>query len=274
MRLLPSALLLALLLVPSALAQSASDILREAIAQYESEMAEVRDYTLTQEMMGTEVQTYAERADGAAPLDYTYYLVTPDGLVNPEESEGSGAPPSPYVMMERITDEARYVGTETVDGTATHVIAVDDFGDLAREFGAVPAEADGEFEIETGTFYIGTADGRMHRMTMAGTITNEGRTSPIMMDTRLMDYRTVDGFTTPYRMVMNMQGMENQMSDEERRELEQVRAQMEAMPAAQRQMMERMMGDKLEQLESMLGGEGFELEMNVTNVKVNTGRPE
>ena len=72
---------------------------------------------------------------------------------------------------------------------------------------------------------------------------------------------------------MNMQGMENQISEEERQELEQVRAQMEAVPAAQRKMMERMMGDKLEQLGSMLGGEGFELEMNVTDVKVNTGRP-
>ena len=77
-------------------------------------------------------------------------------------------------MMQRIVDEARYVGTEAVDGTATHVVAVDDFGDLAREFGAVPAEADGEFDIETGTFYIGTADHRMHRMTMEGTLANEG----------------------------------------------------------------------------------------------------
>lgn len=268
-------LLILLLLAPSALAQSAEGILTDALDRYTTEMADIQNYTLTQEVMGSSVTTYAEREDGAGPLDYTSYMVTPNGLQRIDDDAGSS--PNPYAMMKRISDEATYAGTETVDGTETHVIAVEDFGAIAREFGAVPQQAQGEFDIETGTFYIGTNDGRIHRMKMEGQMTNDGRTTPIELDTRLLDYRTVDGFTTPFRMVIEMQGMEGQMSAEERAEteqqLKQAREQMDAMPAAQRQMMEKMMGGQLEKLEEMLGGGGFEMEMNVTDLKVNTGRP-
>lgn len=271
-------LLTALLLVPVALAQSAEDVLREATDRYAAEMADVRDYTVTQSFMGREVTTYAERTDGAGPLTYTHYLVTRDGLVSTNDMDENPTPPDPYQMLDRIADEARYSGAEDVDGVRTHVIAVDDFGEIAREFGAVPEDEGGEFDVETATFYIGTDDYRIHRMTMAGTLTNDGRTSPMTFDTRLADYRTVDGFTTPHRTMMRMEGMESQMSDAEREEarqqLDQLRTQMEQMPPEQRQMMQGMMGDQLERLEQMLGGGGFEMEMEVTDVKVNTGRPE
>jgi hypothetical protein len=180
-------------------------------------------------------------------------------------------------MLERITDEAAYGGTEDVEGIRSHVITVDDFGDLAREMGAVPEQAEGEFDIDEATFYLSTDDYRLRKMTMEGTMTNDGQTSPVRLETVLSDYRTTDGFTTPYHMAMTMQGMEGQMSDAEREEarqqLEQARQQMEQMPPEQRQMMERMMGDRLEQLEQMLGGDGFSMEMIVKNVDVNTGRP-
>ena len=264
-----------LLLVPSALAQSAEDVLREALDRYEAEMADVNDYTITQEVVGSEVTMYAEREEGAGPLAYTHYLVTPGGLQN--VGDDRAATSNPYLMLERITDEAAYGGTEDVEGIRSHVITVDDFGDLAREMGAVPEQAEGEFDIDEATFYLSTDDYRLRKMTMEGTMTNDGQTSPVRLETVLSDYRTTDGFTTPYHMAMTMQGMEGQMSDAEREEarqqLEQARQQMEQMPPEQRQMMERMMGDRLAQLEQMLGGDGFSMEMIVTNVAVNTGRP-
>lgn len=270
--------LLVLLIAPAALAQSAEEVMRDALGRYEAEMADIDDYTITQEMMGTTVSTYAERDAAGGPLAYTYYLVTPNGLHNVGEGEGRAAASDPYLMLDRVADEARYAGTERVAGTNTHVLAVDDFGDIARELGAVPEQADGEFDIDKATFYLGTDDYRLHKMTMEGTMTREGRTAPVRFETVFSDYRTVDGFTTPFHTAMTMQGMEGQMSDAERedarKQLEEARRQMEQMPPAQRQMMQRMMGDRLEQLEQMLGGGGFEMEMVVTDVAVNTGRPE
>jgi len=271
----PLLALCALLLVPSALAQSAGEVLREALDRYEAEMAGVNDYTITQEVVGSEVTMYAEREEGGGPLAYTHYLVTPGGLQN--VGDDRAATSNPYLMLERITDEAAYGGTEDVEGIRTHVITVDDFGDIAREMGAVPEQAEGEFDIDEATFYLSTDDYRLRKMTMEGTMTNDGQTSSVRFETVLSDYRTTDGFTTPYHMAMTMQGMEGQMSDAEREEarqqLEQARQQMEQMPAEQRQMMERMMGDRLEQLEQMLGGDGFSMEMIVKDVAVNTGRP-
>jgi hypothetical protein len=273
-------LLLPLLLVlaPAALAQSAEEVMREALARYESEMAGIRDYTLTQEVIGNEVTTYAERTEGGGPLAYTYFVVTPGGLYDTSEGEGHATANNPFLMLDRVADEARYVGKEDVGGVRSHVLAVDDFGDIAREAGAIPPQADGEFDIDEATFYLGTDDYRLRKMTMEGTMTNDGRTSPVRFETVFSDFRTVDGFTTPFRTEMTMRGMEGQMSDAERedarRQLEEARKQMEQMPPAQRQMMERMMGDQLEKLEQMLGGEGFAMEIVVTDVAVNTGRPE
>lgn len=280
MRLVPCPLLLAaLLLVPAAAAQSAEEVLREATDRYAAQMEGVRDYTVTQSLMGREVTTYAERTDGAGPPAFSSYLVTRGGIVSTNDMDSDPTPPDPYQMLDRIADEARYAGREDVGGVRTHVIAVDDFGEIAREFGAVPEDEGGEFDVETATFYIGADDHRIHRMTMEGTLTSDdGRTAPVAFDTRLADYRTVDGLTLPHRMTMRMEGMDTQLSDAERAEaqqqLEQLRTQMAQMSPEQRRMMESMMGDQLEHLEQMLGGGGFEMEVEVTDVKVNTGRPD
>lgn len=277
-RLLLTPFFVLLALAPAALAQSAEEVLREALHRYEADMAGVRDYTVTRDVLGTEVTTYAERTEGGGPLAYTYYVVTPSGLISTEEEGGRAASNDPYLVLDRIADEARYVGTEDVPGGRAHVVAVDDFGDIARELGAVPEQAEGEFDMDEATFYLGTDDYRLHKMTMEGTMTNDGRTSPVRFETVFSDYRTVDGFTSPFRMEMTMEGMEGQMSGAERedarRQLEEARQRMEEMPPAQRQMMERMMGDQLQKLEQMLGGGGFSMESVVTDVAVNTGRPE
>ena len=269
--------LLVLTLAPAAFAQSAGEVLHAALAQYEAEMADVRNYTITQDVFGNEVTTYAERRAGDGPLAYTHYVVV-NGTFEVSDSEGRTAADNPFVLFNRIADEARYVGTEEVGGVRAHVLAVDDFGDIARDLGAVPDEAEGDFDIDKAMFYLGTDDQRLHKMTMTGTMTNEGRTSPVQIETVMSDYRTIDGFTMPFHTAVTVQGIEGQISDAERedarRQLEEARRQMEQMPAAQRQMMERMMGGQLEKLEQMLGGEGFSMEMVVTDVAVNAGRPE
>ncbi len=271
-------LLCALLIAPGAGAQSAQDLLRDALSRYEAEMAGVENYTLRQSVMGTETVTYAERAEGGAPLDYRYtaYAVTPGGELV-EVGAADGAASNPYLVLDRITEHARYAGTSDVDGTETHAVAVDNFGEVARDLAVMPEQADAEFDVETLTLYLDTDGLRARKMTMEGTMERDGRTSPVTIETRFFDYRTVDGFTTPFRLTMEVQGMDGGMDPEEReetrRQLEEAQRQMESMPAEQRAMMERMMGDRLEQLQQMLAGDGFAFEMEVTDVQVNAGRP-
>ncbi len=268
--------LLALLVffAPLALAQSAQEVLRDALSRYEADVAGVENYTLTQSVFGTETVVYAERTgDEASP--FRFYSVTPDGLT--ELGDGGGTAMSPYFLFGRLTDQARYAGTETVDGAATHAVAVDDFGALARDLDLLPADAGNEFEIETATFYFGTDDHRPHQMTMVGTVTGEGRTAPVTVEVRFLEYRTVDGLTVPFRTRMTMTGMAGTLDpaerEETRRQLDEALRQMESMPAEQQAMMERMMGDQLDRLREMLAGDDLAFETEVTDVQVNAGRP-
>ncbi|MEM1043241.1 MAG: hypothetical protein AAGI91_11500 [Bacteroidota bacterium] len=270
----PTLVLLALLLPLAGQAQSAQQVLDDVLDQYRADLAGAENYTLTQTVMGTETMTYAERAEGGGPLDYTYttYITLPGGqtMSQPAETENM----APLQMLDRIRESARYVGSEDVDGTAAHVIAVDDFGEAMSDMGMMP---NAEFEMETVTFFVGKRDRRVVKMTMAGTMKQDGRTSPIAMETRLLDYRTVDGLTVPFRTVMEIQGASGAMDAGEReevlRELEEAKRQMESMPEAQRQMMERMLGDQMKQAEEMLAGESMQFEMQVTDVQVNAGPP-
>lgn len=237
-------------------------------------MQGVENYTVTQQVMGTETTTYFEREEGGDALSYTMYLQTPMGLQDSEHGPSGAAVQGE--MLRAMRSRARDAGSEVVNGEQTVAVAVDDFGALVQGFADVPEAED--MEIETATFYFGADDHLVRRITMEGTAQHDGRPAPIEIDMVYSDFRTVGGLRHPFHTTMSVRGMEGTISPEEReqarRQLEEARRQMEQMPAQQRQMMERMMGDQLSQLEEMLGGEGLEMEVVVTDLKVNAGRPD
>jgi len=80
----------------------------------------------------------------------------------------------------------------------------------------------------------------------------------------MKDYRTVDGVSLPFRMEMI-----TDMSDEQRQQMEQMKQQLESMPEAQRERMQKMMGD---QMEKLMNNEPIVIE--VQEVIVNGDIPE
>lgn len=262
-----------LLLAPTAAAQSAADVLDRSLAAYEAMMRDVADYTLTQEVMGIETTMYFERRGDGGPFDFATFMMTPEGWQEVGD-EDAAMPMQNPAMLARMKAQARLVGTESVDGKAAHVVAVDDFGAIAREFNTMPDVGEGEFDIETATFYFGTDDGLLYQLTMAGTMAQEGNSSPVEVDIAYADYRTVSGLRYPFQTTMTMRGLMGNLSPEQRQELEEARRQMEQLPPAQRQMMERMMGDQLRQLEQMMAGEDMQVQVVVKSLEVNAGRPE
>lgn len=263
----------ALLLAPAAAAQSAADVLDRAIAAYENMMRGVADYTLTQEVMGNEMTTHFERRAGGEALDYATFLVTPGGLRELGDDEGADFIQNP-AMLARMKQQARLAGTETVGGTRAHAVAVDDFGALSREFNAAPNVGEGELDVETATFYFGTEDALLRRVTMTGTVTKEGQGAPVEVDLLYDDYRTVSGLRYPFRTTMTLHGLAGTLSPEQRQQLEEARRQMEQMPPEQREMMERMMGEQLRQFEQMAEGEEMQVQVLVKSLEVNAGRPD
>jgi hypothetical protein len=274
-----SLLALSLLLVAPAEAQpTAAQILDRAVAAYEGMMAGVENYTLTQEVMGFTVTTYFQRVPGTT--EYEAYLVTPDGLEREDDdTAGSGAPP-PVEMLRAMRARAEAVGSETIGGVRTHGVRIEDFGTLAEQYGAIPptGEEAASMEMDTATFYFGADDGLTRRAVIEGTVQEDGPPTPMRIEMTFEDYRTVGGMRYPFQTTMKLSGMEESMSAEEqaelRRGLEDARRQFEQLPPAQREMMERMMGDQLRQMEGVLAGEAYEMAIRVTDLRVNEGRPD
>lgn len=161
--------------------------------------------------------------------------------------------------LDRLTQNATYAGTESVNGANSHVLRVDN---------PSAVNEDVSNEARSMAFYVHAEDyvpTRVH-MTIAPSDPNQKESEFTMNFT---DYRTVEGLTIPY--VMEMQ-MDLGMSEQQRRQLEKLKKKLEQMPEQQREQMKSMMGDQFEQLQKM--GTGEPMTINVQSVRVNEGIPE
>ena len=91
----------------------------------------------------------------------------------------------------------------------------------------------------------------------------------------MQDIRDVSGLLVPHRTAVEISGLQAMVDPETQAQLREMEAQLAALPAEQRQMMERMLGQQLEQLRQMAsgGGDMMSIEVTVTEVRVNTGSP-
>lgn len=228
------------------------------------------------------------------------------------EAGGGDQPPMPGVsqmtsqMAEFLRGAAK--GTRNLDdGTADAEDAVADMAEFARRArlaGTEPAPAHpdgatraayklvvdglemkqeaegGTFALHTATLWLDTEYYVPLRLVMEGEVESEGRTAPLTIEKLDLDYRAHGPLYVPHREVFRLSGIMQAMSEKERREMEEAKKQLaeaeeqiKAMPPEQREMVERMMGDKLEQLKKMVEGDSFETTMSVVSVAVNEGPP-
>ena len=164
------------------------------------------------------------------------------------------------LQFDRLREHATYVGLETVDGVRCHALRVDDPEKVVPDMGSDAAAS--------MTYYIDAEQHVPVRLLLTPRPTGDGP-QPSTVTIHMRDYRTVDGLTLPYRMEFQVN---MNLSDEERRQMEQALEQMENMPEQQRRMMEKVMGDQMDTMKQMMGGDPIVVE--VQNVQVNTGIPE
>jgi len=250
------------------MASSAKDLVNAALDAHEARLANVSTVRITQSMMGMEMTVELEK-------------VTRDGrttLVNRSTSLGGRQMPTgsgdeswatPFGGERAVADHAKLAGKEDVNGTSCHVIEVDDLS--ALDLAPPPGPPDqGEIVPESGTFYLGTDDQLLHRMTYHATaIGPDGSKSPVTMTMTFDDYRETKGYLHPWSITMVTEGVMNAMGEDvDREELEaglaQLKSQMQSMPEAMRPTMQA----QIDRLEGMLGDGGMEMEIVVTNVEV------
>jgi hypothetical protein len=175
-----------------------------------------------------------------------------------------------YGELPTLVERAAYKGRETVDGHATHVIAVDDLEGLRFGAGMVPQESG--FEPRRATMYVDAAQSVPRRMIIEGRMRREGRTTDVTTTVDLLDYREVSGMLHPFRSVVKIEGLGQAADPEMRKQYEEMKKQLAEMPEAQRQMVETMMKGRMEQMEQMMGGDGgMNIELIVRELRVNQG---
>jgi len=269
-------LFLAAVVIPAALSgQDAADLMRRALDAQVERLAGIENVTIVQDVMGMETTMYMEKREvDGIPILFPV-SVTVAGMTNsipPEMAEADWANP----FQEEWVDRTRLVGEEEVEGHPTYILSIEDFSGL--EIPTVPgaSESAGDLHPTSVRFWMDKDNYVTRRVTMdlEGTAA-DGSPKQAHMELSLEDYRSVDGYLHPFVTRSRAEGVmeaSDMDPDEVRAQLQQLRAQLDNMPDAQRAMMEGMLGSQIERMEAMLEEGAMEVTITVKDVKVNTGR--
>jgi hypothetical protein len=167
---------------------------------------------------------------------------------------------------EATNDRMQLAGREEVDGRPTHHLQMNDLG-LSQT-----GEDGAQYEFERASVWIDQEYFVRRKMRLEGQMHAEGQSLDFFMEIVDEDYRNVPNshLYEPYRTVMRVGGVTTPEQEREMQaalaQLEDYEQQMASMPASQRAMVERMMGDKIEQARSLASGGAVEIVMLTTSI--------
>ncbi|MEM7764188.1 MAG: hypothetical protein AAF290_08900 [Pseudomonadota bacterium] len=258
-------------------------------------------YKTTQQVMGQSIDTYFQRfnlKDAGGNVMPSFHMVgekefTCDGVPRQPMTEaeieswlsekanasmaGMGDDPGQsgdsggMLMMQRLMDSATLVGEESIDGKATWHIRAENL-DYQQ-----PGSGDA-FTIDDYDLWIDKNALVAVRMAMTGNGVVEGQQRDMDMQMDFSDFRQVAGsqMLEPYTQTMRTSGM---LGDEEQAQIQEARAQLEEfdremaeMPAAQRKMMESMMGEQIKMMRELAESGGVTMQTTVAAITVNQDR--
>lgn len=275
-------IVLALMVSFAAQAQDAESILAKAREMQLARWEGVKNYTVEQSVAGTGIVLYYERVDDASFRVVSQselqrrlaaaegaHSMTPEEVAAITDRKGDGAI-ADYDKILELAKSAKVLGKETIDGRSGFHLKTEEI---------THSEKMGDQMVEFDTFeiWIDTTDYVPLKLRIIGTSTGPQGSRPVQVEMLYSDYRVVPDskLFEAYRQTMSMGGV---LSPKEQREMQQamqqmkeMEAQLEAMPAAQRQMMENMMGPKLEMMKQMAAGGAVTVVTEVASIKVNTG---
>lgn len=263
-------------------AQDAASILAKAREMQLARWDGVKNYTVQQTVAGTTAVIYYERVDESS------FRVVPQRELERRLAAANGAHSMTAAEVAAITDRkgdgtianfddiqelaksARVLGKETIGARSGYHLKADNV-DRVEQMG------DQSVDFDTFELWIDTSDYVPLKMLIHGTATGPGGSRPIVVDMEFSDYRKVadSKLYEAYRTTMSMGGVMDPKQQKELQEsmknLKEMEAQLAAMPDAQRKMMERMMGPKIEMMKKMASGGAVEVVTEVASIKVNTG---
>lgn len=172
-------------------------------------------------------------------------------------------------QLDELKKYAKIAGKEVVDGRQTLKVEITGL-DIKEE-----SEDGRTIEIDNMSMWLDPAVYKRRKIRFEGTMTEGGKSQEFFMERENQDYRRVgDSYLyEPYAEVVRVGGV---LTDEERRELakaqkelEKAEAELAAMPASQRAMVEKMMGSQMAQMRSLVNTGMFETRIITSSIEIN-----
>ena len=271
-----------LLLSFGALAQDAESILAKAREMQLARWEGVDNYTVEQSVAGTNLVMYYERVNESSfrvvpqselqrrmAASTGAHSMTPEEVAAIADRKDDGAI-ADFDDIQDLAKSAKVLGTEAIGGRSGFHLKADDV-DRVQQMG------DQNVSFDTFEIWIDTTDYVPLKILIHGTSSGPDGSRPIMVDVLFSDYRNVPDskLYEAYRQTMSMGGVLNPKQQKELQEamkqMDEMEAQLAAMPEAQRKMMEKMMGPKIEMMNQMASGGAMEVVTETIDIKVNTG---
>jgi hypothetical protein len=261
-------------------AQSAEEILTRAMEAHQDRLAGVDDLVIEQEVMGFSATTYMvkEEVDGRPVLRTRSTgaggIQTGAGEVDPGDIAGE-IWADPWGVYQDGIERWTLEGESSVDGSPTWRLGLTDFEGLDWD-ATVPGQ-DAPFEPRRLMVELEKERLIPLELQVEGEVMDGGELRPLALQMNFTDYREVEGYLHPFLMTMELDlaaaGVSADDAARARSGLEELQRQLEDMPESQRQMVEQMMGEQLRAFEGMLSGEGLQVDLRVTDLRVNGGTP-
>jgi hypothetical protein len=269
-------MILLLAAATAAAAQSAEEILERAMELHEDRLAGTEDLTIHQTVMGISTTAYLVRETVEGIPVLRPRSVDAAGIDVDVAEEAWDVWADPRAMYGEWADRWTVEGEGAVEGHATWRLLLTDFEGIDFDEGLVPGQA-GAFEPTRIALELDRELLVPREMTLEGSVEEGGTIRPITAQMRFSDYRTVSGYVHPFLTVIEMDlasaGLSAEQVEEAQVALAELQRAMEDMPAAQREMMQQMMGEQMQMMERVAAGGAMELEIRVTELQVNAGPP-
>lgn len=130
-------------------------------------------------------------------------------------------------------------------------------------------------EMDSMSVWIDPEQFTRRKIRFEGTLESDGEPEPFFLEKEFDDFRYVPGtiLYEPYREVLRMGGMlgpeEQAKLAEAQQKVNEYEAELAAMPAAKRKLMERMMGSQLDQMRSLANSGTVEIEVITEAIVIN-----
>lgn len=266
-RIIASCLLTGLILcvAPRAAGQGGDPQVREILhawqAHYEASIKSIDDYVVVKE---DQTVYYKKAHDNGRP----YFKSRVEDADERELASGSNLTDAEVFsrVYQAVLENAEYKGRDEVNGHPVQVLYLEKVEQIFDEPWAPQELREVYLKIDPDKWVL-------RELAFQVTTQHEGEERVINQVMQSRDYRDVEGMQIPFETAVMIKGLA--LTEEERREAEEGLAEMEreleAMPQAQRHMVERMMGDRMRQAKQMLEGDVYETVNRVLEVRVNTG---